>query len=90
MSTHVRSSSYPLISVCSNTFKKCYILIPNVDEILQDTTWSWSNAEMKICRKWNWTLVSIHSQTEQDFIGYHLLHKFEHINNKYSYIGMYE
>ena len=27
---------------------------------------------------------------EQNFIGHTLLHKYEHINNKYTYIGMYE
>ena len=47
---------------------------------------SWSFVE-EVCKRNNWTMVSLHSKLEQDFVGYLLLHEFNHTNNKNIYIG---
>ena len=58
----------------------------------------WNYTSKFICGKHGWHLVDIHSQTEQDFIGYYLQHKAQtsrrHLLNStgyygYAYLGKY-
>ena len=70
------------VSVCSAYFDKCYILLEN-----HDTELSWSMVEVNICRKYNWTLVSLHTRQEQDFLGQLLINKLRSVANEDTYIG---
>ena len=74
-------------SVCSAQFKKCYVLLDDLSNLPRGDEASWEYVEREVCQKLNWTLVSLHSKLEQDFVGHALLHNFEHINDKYAYIG---
>ena len=59
---------------------------------------NWNILHNTICPHYNWTMVNIHSQREQDFIGYFLHHKLQggsrrNIYSKsdkfdYAYLGM--
>ena len=75
------------LSVCSQTFNKCYILVDNMQDKNKDRIASWSFVQSHICRTHNWTMVSLHSELEQNFVGYMLLHRLNHTNNAYTYIG---
>ena len=61
--------------------QKCYILI----DILQDTTWTFVNTH--VCRNHNWSLVSLHSELEQDFVGYLLISRLNKENYQNVHIG---
>ena len=59
---------------------------------------SWNMLHNTICPHYNWTMVNIHSQREQDFIGYFLHHKLQGGSGRdmdsksdkfdYAYLGM--
>ena len=42
--------------------------------------------EVNICRRYNWTLVSLHTRQEQDFLGQLLVNKLKSVNEE-TYIG---
>ena len=46
---------------------------------------SWNMLHHMICPYYNWTMVNIHSQKEQDFIGYFLHHKLQNGSRRYTH-----
>ena len=57
--------------MCSEELNKCYIIVnlskikyvnPNLTEI------SWDNFNDIVCRQHGWTMISVHSRIEQEFI----------------------
>ena len=59
---------------------------------------NWNIVHNTICPHYNWTMVNIHSQREQDFVGYFLHHKLQGGSQRnmysksdkfdYAYLGM--
>ena len=75
------------LSVCSAILNKCYILVEDIQSRYGEDVTSWSFVDDSICKSNNWTMLSLHSEREQDFIGYTLLHRLSKTNNAYVYIG---
>ena len=78
-----------IITVCSYHFGKCYILLDDLVKTFGTFLTSWWFVQTSICKRFGWTLVSLHSKLEADFIGYNILKRSAHANNGYTYIGMY-
>ena len=78
---------YCFISVCSSYFGKCYVLMPDVTLLVDGSIPSWSTIENIVCKLYGGTLISLHTKLEQDYVGYLLLHEFQHTDNEYVYIG---
>ena len=75
------------ISVCSRYFGKCYVLMRDITRLVDASIPSWSTIENFVCKLYGGTLISLHTKLEQDYVGYLLLHEFQHTDNKYAYIG---
>ena len=76
-------------SVCAEEFNKCYVLLDLVALQSKNESMfvnvSWNMLHHMICPYYNWTMVNIHSQREQDFVGYFLHHKVQNGTRRYIY-----
>ena len=76
-------------TVCTDYFNKCYILLDDITKLYERSTSTWSFVEYNVCERYNWTLVSLHSKQEQDFVANILLNRFNHTIYKFAYIGKF-
>ena len=62
------------ISVCSDTFSKCYTIVHlgSVREDLNMAAKSWDFSQSEVCGTIGLNLVSFATQLEIDFVGFHL------------------
>ena len=74
------------IVVCSKYFKKCYLLLNVSKEMEPIKRRTWDDMESSVCKKYGWSLISIHSKDENDFMGELLRQRYE-VDNRQAYIG---
>ena len=85
MSTEIMSYS---VSVCSEYFNKCYILIDLIHHVFDTLLPSWSFVD-SVCELHKWNMISLHSKRENDFVGRYVQNKFNVTEKPYLYIGKY-
>ena len=58
-------------------------------QVVNDIKTTWTFVDTQVCRQHNWTLISLHSELEQNFLGQLLQDKFDaYIDGiVYVYIG---
>lgn len=56
------------LSVCSQLYRKCYIITK-----ISSTADSWSDFDSRVCGANGWSIVSLHSLEEQNFLGYYVM-----------------
>ena len=76
------------ISVCSKQLTKCYVLF-DMHQSNNDVKATWTFVDTQICSYNNWSLVSLRSELEQDFVGHLLQDKFDIDGIIFVYIGNY-
>ena len=67
------------ISVCSDTFLKCYTIVHlgSVREDLNMAAKNWDFSQSEVCDTLGLNLVSFATQLEIDFVGFHLQKNLE-------------
>ena len=74
------------ISVCSKPFRKCYILL-DLRYLINDVKATWTYVDTQVCSHHNWSLISLQSELEQDFVSNLLQDRFDIDGIIYVYIG---
>ena len=73
--------------VCSEHFKKCYLLLNGYEETEPIKRKTWNDLGSGVCEKYGWSLISIHTKDENDFMGELLLQRYYDVDNRHIYIG---
>ena len=69
-------------TVCSEMLQKCFIYT-SVDEF----GLSWSEVHKEICSPNGWSMLSIHSSQEQEFVAFHVVSAFNRPTVEYGSSG---